>query len=165
VTRSPEARIPVLWPRIAARFELVDPEPTDDDAVAAFRAGIAECFTGLLGAAAVARIDLPPDYKRFLRIASGTWRWGDAHGYHLYGPSRVVGDIGFANRTFDYAVPAEETAWLVAAHWSDRHDVLLCCDRTDERFGTVEDHHDGHPWTGDSHRRWPSFADYLRSVA
>jgi len=34
--------------------------------------------------------------------------------------------------------------WLAIAHWSDRHDLFLCCDRGDPRFGALCDSNDNH---------------------
>lgn len=40
--------------------------------------------------------------------------------------------------------------YLHLGHWSDKHDLVFCCDESSEKFGLIIDVCDFHPWEYDS---------------
>ena len=54
--------------------------------------------------------------------------------------------------------------WILLGGWSDKHDYLLCCDRTSARFGMVADWNDIYPWADEKaqpDRVWPDLIAFL----
>ncbi|MGK0387931.1 MAG: hypothetical protein ACI94Y_000658 [Maribacter sp.] len=58
--------------------------------------------------------------------------------------------------------------FLRIGDWSDKHDYLLCCDKSPkgmERYGKVYDGYDDSPWYLDSNydEKWDDFSSFLHS--
>lgn len=57
--------------------------------------------------------------------------------------------------------PARRELWIVIGSWSDKHDYMLCCDRTSPRFGAVADWYDTHPWWDEDAEPWELWPDLV----
>lgn len=65
---------------------------------------------------------------------------------------------------FEPDPPARSELWMVIGSWSDKHDYMLCCDRTSPRFGAVADWNDTHPWWDENaqpHQLWPDLITFF----
>lgn len=101
-------------------------------------------------------------YRAFLEMNGGGQRRGDAYGTHLFAPPEVVSATAEGCEENAWIEGSREL-WVRVAHWSDRHDLFVCCDEAHELFGVALECNDGHPWmTGRAEwSRWPDFTCYL----
>jgi hypothetical protein len=83
------------------------------------------------------------------------------------GPATMLAATRNDARLFAGDRPPGEPCWLTIAHWGDKHDLFLCCERDHLYFGSVVHGHDDHPWLdgGFNNRVAGSFTQYLRSLA
>ena len=58
----------------------------------------------------------------------------------------MVANTTYGCSVFDDRPVARRRIWLEITHWSDRHDIFLCCDRDDRRFGALHDSNNNHFW-------------------
>ena len=138
--------------------------------VSAFIRDLARLFTPYFGQQEVAEpLALPEDYRCFATHRQGTWRGGDSDGLYLYGVQAVLAETAYECRSYAENRPPGAGMWIIFGQWSDRHDLMLCCDRQLPLFGSVIDFHDDHPWfVGNLYRApvafpEPDFADFLRA--
>lgn len=97
------------------------------------------------------RIALPEDYKQFLSEFQGYFysdKWAA-----FYGIDSVFEqtkdwyerwDFDYAERKDTGKLTADDTLWLNFGYWSDKHEMVLCIDKTNRFFGKVIDTR-GHP--------------------
>lgn len=109
---------------------------------------------------------LPDDYRRWLPHLGRHTSRGGTYGFHWYTPSAVVANTTYGCGVFDDFPMERRRIWLEIAHWSDKHDIFLCCDRDDPRFGALYDSHDNHFWLspGALDREAASMTRYLRKL-
>jgi len=165
--------VDAAWAALAADFALDRPEDASGAALETLRAGLVAAFTAAGVADAADRVGLPAQYARFLTLAGGTWHHVHPdetpadipYQMHFYGAggalsaTEIESDLHVEDRVPDASL------WLIFGHWSDKHLLLLNCDRGDPGFGTVIDAHDDHPWLGGANDVVAdSFAGYLRHL-
>ena len=109
---------------------------------------------------------LPDDYRRWLPHLGQHTSRGGTYGFHWYTPTTVVMNTLYGCGVFDNFPIEQRRIWLEIAHWSDKHDIFLCCDRDDPRFGALYDSHDNHFWLSPNAlaREASSLTRYLRSL-
>jgi hypothetical protein len=145
-------RINAAWSHLLDAVHRTAPELTPEERVADWAEGtrrIQELFASRAGERDVAeRLDIPADYAEFMERVGGGWEWqeqslftaaevarGTAHDYRLWVTERDEDDG-----------PQDDGLWLRIGRCADRHDTLLCCDRSHRLHGRVVDGHDDHPW-------------------
>jgi hypothetical protein len=154
--------VPPSWDAFRQRHALEPNHPAAVD-LDAFRASLVEVLTRFQPADEVARrFALSPEYQAFVENVLDR-NWSDADDWLTVHAAEVVAFV-----TEDDAVylgdgdPETAELWVAFGHWSDRHDLFVCCDRTSPRFGYVADFHDGHPWLGTGGERvWPSLEAFF----
>ena len=134
------------WAIIAEDFPLIKAETVSPVEIVALRDSVVRMLVELGIADAANRVEIPIDYARFLILAGGARRHGHEYGTWLYGPASVGRATEGSCRSTADRRPTDATLWLTIGDYSDRHEMTLCCDRSDPRFGTVIDGHDDHPW-------------------
>jgi hypothetical protein len=92
------------------------------------------------------RIALPADYEQFLTEFQGYfYKEGWAA---FYGIDTIVErteawykywDFDYEDRKEAGELKADDTLWLNFGHWSDKHEMVLCVDKTSRYFGNVID--------------------------
>lgn len=165
------------WEEIQKAFKLLpsgDKEEKPGQITRKFVMDLAALFTPYFGQHEVAeRLAVPEDYLYFLTLSKGTWRRGGDYGLYLYSADAVLADTSYGCDCFAENRPQDAGMWITIGHWSDRHDIMLCCDCHLSLFGTIIDCNDDHPWMANgafypqSVRGAPDFAhflDYLRSL-
>jgi hypothetical protein len=100
-----------------------------------------------------ARFYIPDDYATFMQQIGGGWEWSAGLGSILLSAKNVA---SATTSTFQSLVsersaedddkPEDDGLWLTIGYYSDRHETLLCCDRSHRYYGYVVDGHDDHPW-------------------
>ncbi|MEV0729503.1 hypothetical protein [Polymorphospora sp. NPDC050346] len=161
-------RLEPVWRAVADDFRLVDPQDADAAALSGLHDDLYGLFTGLGVTDVSARLALPADYAHFLALAGGFRRRSDdVHDIGLFDIRSVWSWSDFSCRLFAGGRPAGASMWLTVAEWSDRHELALCCDRADPRFGAVVDCKDDHPWLGGRSIDpvGASFTDFLASLS
>lgn len=165
--------IQMVWEKIRGAFELLPsrgPKEKSGQIASEFITGFTALFTPYLGRDEVAkRLALPEDYLCFLTLNNNTWRQGGEYGLYLYGANAILGGTSYDPDLELYAEgrPQDAGMWIAIGHWSDRHDMMLCCDRKLPLFGAIIDCNDDHPWMADgsfypqSVRGEPDFAHFL----
>lgn len=150
-----EWRVAAAWQRIRRDVVRVGPEPTAESLAPAWtacEARVRALFAGHYGPAVVERrFQVPADYALFMTRYGGGWRWPGVPEQDLFS---VAGVVAVTTRDFEAYVtnrqeedaPQDDGLWLSIAHYSDKHDILLCCDRGHRFRGQVVDFHDSHPW-------------------
>jgi hypothetical protein len=143
------------WRRAKSRVVRVGPEPDPDALVSEWAACVDHVqsrFAAHYGAEVVAgRFEVPDDYATFMTRYGGNWRWPEGLVQDLFSAA-VAASV--TAREFESFVtdrqeddgPQDDGLWLSIAHYSDKHDILLCCDRAHRYRGQVVDYHDSHPW-------------------
>ena len=147
---SRKKQIIAAWKRIEPHFQPLQVVASDGDdgetSVTLIQAALRPFFMTLWGMPN-SQFEIPPDYRYFLSIASAGWRCDKGLGFYFYPPQIVIYNTKAGYElSDDDEIPPEQNTWIELGHWSDKHDVFLCCDPLDPHFGTVVDCHDGHPW-------------------
>jgi hypothetical protein len=166
--------VELAWAALAADFALDRAEDASGAALDLLREGLVAAFAAAGVADAADRVELPAQYGRFLALAGGTWHHvhpdetGADIPYHMhfYGAGGALSATEIeSDLNAEYRDP-DASLWLVFGHWSDKHLLLLNCDRRDPAFGAVVDVNDGHPWLGGGADdvEADSFAGYLRHL-
>jgi hypothetical protein len=103
--------------------------------------------------AVAARLDIPADYAAFMQQIGGGWEWTAGLGSILLSTKQVAAATTSTFRSMvaersveDDGEPGDDGLWLTIGYFADRHDTLLCCDRSHRYYGYVVDGHDDHPW-------------------
>jgi hypothetical protein len=119
---------------------------------------------------------LPEDFRVFLELCHSPIQIPEA--WELLEDAQHILDSlpGFFNlyaedlqeRKEENEMTAADTMWLRIALYSDKHEFLICCDRSSAVFGKVFDSYDDHPWmdggnfeVGDV--EFGSFIDFLEN--
>lgn len=98
------------------------------------------------------RIALPQDYEQFLIEFQGYFYSEGWAGF--YGIDDIVErtrdwykywDFDYKDRKEAGELKADDTLWLNFGYWSDKHEMVLCLDKTNRYFGNVIDTR-GHPF-------------------
>lgn len=120
------------------------------------------------------RVSLPDNYARFLQVLDGYYYEGQLredpnHQYypycfHWYDIDEVVENTKYLNELSSGDYREDLGLWILIAHYSDRHDIYLCCDTEHPDYGAVMDCHDSHPWYDCDAIESTSFLDYLRTL-
>lgn len=161
-----------VWNNLSPELEPVGPSLNPSALTQAWadcHAQLASTFAQYMGQKqAEARFSVPRDYVLFMTTIGGGWVWPLSLVYTLNRAESVARVTQTMCELFADERQEGSGLWLTIGHWSDKHDHLLCCDRTDARFGHVVDAHDDHPWLdGTGANYFPqlgaSFVDYLRS--
>jgi hypothetical protein len=165
--------VQAAWEKIRETFEWFPPQEEEkgaDQVLHKFMEDLATSFTRYFSQQEVTeRLALPEDYRCFLQFCSGGyWRRDGEYGLYLYGRGAGAATEFAADR------PPNAGMWLEFGHWSDRHEIMLCCDRQLPLFGAVVDFNDDHPWltSGDFNTRGTpevyveaaNFLEYLQSL-
>jgi hypothetical protein len=109
-------------------------------------------FAAHIGEKAVTeRLEIPADYAVFMEGAGGGWEWRQGLEQSLFTADNVAGGTARDYRLFvterdEDDGPQDDGLWLRIGRYSDKHDTLLCCDRSHRLHGQVVDGHDDHPW-------------------
>lgn len=109
---------------------------------------------------------LPDDYRRWLPHLGRHTSRGGTYGFHWYTPSTVTANTTYGCDVHDDCPMELREIWLEIAHWSDKHDIFLCCDRDSPKLGWLYDSHDNHFWLspGALDREAISLTRYLRGL-
>jgi hypothetical protein len=135
---------------------------------------LSQTFAAYYGADAVtARFDIPDEYATFMQQIGGGWEWTAGLGSILLSAKNVASASTSTFRSLvsersaeEDGEPEDDGLWLTIGYFSDRHDTLLCCDRSHRYYGYVIDGHDDHPWlngiySGGCRVSAHSFAEWL----
>lgn len=111
------------------------------------------------------RLQLPADYRDFLLVVGNRLNRGGTYGHWWYLPESVLAETQYWHDLYADAWREHRRAvgWVLVAHYSDKHDIYLCCNPDLARYGHVIDCHDDAPWGAD-HDHWAeaeSFTGYL----
>lgn len=115
-------------------------------------AAVRELFVAHHGSVDVAeRFRVPEEYAAFMQAVGGGWKSPHGLEWILFEAESVVRATANDFRLFVTEVedgePVLDTGfWLSIGWYSDKHEYLLCCDRTHSYYGVVVDGHDSHPW-------------------
>lgn len=152
------------WRAIADRFPLVRPQESGPAAVAGLGDDLAALFAEL---DVPGQLALPADYAHFVGLAGGSRQFGDDWGVYLFDIETALSFTTASCRLFADERPVGTTMWLTIGQSGDRHELALCCDRADPRFGVVYDCDDDHPWHdgGGLAELAASFTAYLASFS
>lgn len=71
----------------------------------------------------------------------------DAH--HILGQLPELYEDDFIDRKAANGSADSNIMWLRFALWSDKHEYLICCDRSSAAFGKIFDAYDVRPWMDD----------------
>jgi hypothetical protein len=165
--------IEVAWAALAPDFALDQAEDASGPALDLLRVGLVAAFAAAGVTDAADRVELPAQYARFLALAGGTWHHVHPdeteadipYHMHFYGAGGALGATEIESDLHAEYRSAAASLWLVFGHWSDKHLLLLNCDRRDPAFGSVVDANDSHPWLdGRADVEADSFAGYLRHL-
>jgi hypothetical protein len=170
--------IQAVWIQVRESFELLSAVTSErPQVINALTHELAEMFASSFGQREVAeRFMIPDDYRCFLTLSQGCRRRGDAYGLYLHDVDIILSNTRFYFELYAADRPSTSGMWIEIGHYSDRHDLFLCCDRHLPQFGMVVDGHDDAPWNpeGEMHRNvmagytgvWTSksFLDYLQSL-
>ncbi len=109
-------------------------------------------FAAYYGAEDVARrLEIPDDYTVFMVEFGCGWHQPDGLGRDIFSAAAVVKataddfNLFVIDRDKD-EMPQDDGLWLCIGWFSDKHAILLCCDRSHPNYGQVIDYHDSHPW-------------------
>jgi hypothetical protein len=156
-----EWKLDDAWQKARHRVVRLGPEPDMESLVAEWSACVARVqavFAAHYGPVAVTtRFELPDDYATFMCKYGGNWRWQDGLVQDLFSAADVAivtaRDFeAFVTARQEVDEPQDDGLWLSIAHYSDKHDILLCCDRLHRYRGRVVDYHDSHPWLNGAER-------------
>lgn len=98
-------------------------------------------------------LDIPADYLEFLSQLQGTLEQGDWK--FLHNEEWVLLRTRYFCKAFKEGFMDRKTAgtpclsdviWLCVGDWSNKHDYILCCDKSSEHYGIIYDVWDDHPW-------------------
>ncbi|BBM82310.1 SMI1/KNR4 family protein [Candidatus Uabimicrobium amorphum] len=119
------------------------------------------------------RVRLPHNYARFLQVLDGYYYEGEPredpnnqyypYCFHWYDLDEVVENTKYLNELSRGDYREDLGLWILIAHYSDKHDMYLCCDTEHPDYGAVMDCHDSHPWYDVEVIESSSFFDYLQS--
>lgn len=142
--------------------------PTDDAAVTAEQVeAMAASMAAFFARTAPDRtFALPEDYRRWLPHLGRYTNRGGTYGFTWYDPQTVVANTIYGCETFDNFPMERRRIWLEIAHWSDKHDIFLCCDANSPQLGWLCDSHDDHFWLSPEnlHVEASSLSGYLRRL-
>jgi hypothetical protein len=148
-------RLDQAWRQVKPRVVRLGADPGPESLAAEWSACLARVrslFAAHYGAEAVtARFAVPADYATFMTRYGGDWRWPDGLVQDLYSAADVAAVTArefasFVTEREEEDAPQDDGLWLSIAHYADKHDILLCCDRAHQYRGQVVDYHDSHPW-------------------
>lgn len=158
---SREEQVRHAWDRVVDRFAadqqpLVRTATADPAAIetawAACLAAVREMFATHYGSTAVEkRFQVPEEYAVFMQTVGGGWKWPYGLEWTVFDAATVLGATANDFSVFvlgaDEQEPVLDTGfWLAIGWYSDKHEYLLCCDRSHSYYGAVLDGHDSHPW-------------------
>lgn len=100
---------------------------------------------------------LPNDYIEFIKSITSYLSTGNYH--TLYSIDEVVkgtkgflidGEHYFLKRKKSNSPITTDVMWITIGWWSDKHDLILCCDCSSAYWGKIYDVWDDHPWSGEN---------------
>ena len=147
------------WRRTSKDFVLYIPEVDPDTLTSQWSAcltAIRSSFSAHVGQTELEqRFSIPEDYATFMCLVGGGWHSSRSLGLWLFSADQVAGATIEDFRLFVTGVdeneppdepPEDDGLWLRVGRFSDKHDYLICCDRSHSHYGVVLDGHDSHPW-------------------
>ena len=164
---------PLIDTLLESGYVFADVDPVEvPDLEADLRAALEEFFDPSFVAE---RFGLPDVYRRFVGALERPLTAGNRHviyyAGHLARATRIyLDDFRWAlddRRRAGQTLP-NDTLWIPVGYWSDKHDWVLCCDTTHERFGCVLDVWDDHPWLSrhlTTYAEFPTFEAFVASEA
>ena len=147
-------------------------------AIDLFEAQTKSFFTNYFDAKYVAtNFALPEDFGTFLSLCPAPYQIPFAWEV-LYDAQHILKDLpeyyhvfeeDFERRKTANELTATDKMWLRFALYGDKHEFLICCDRTSAAFGKVFDAYDDHPWMDESYidinqPKYDSFIDFLENT-
>jgi hypothetical protein len=150
-------RIASAWQRRSLNARRIDRALSDSERSIEWQQcveSLRQTFAAYYGTDSVAaRFDIPDDYATFMRQIGGGWEWSAGLGSILSSAKQVASASTSTFRSMvserseeDDGEVEDDGLWLTIGYFSDRHDTLLCCDRSHRYYGYVIDGHDDHPW-------------------
>jgi hypothetical protein len=109
-------------------------------------------FAGYYGSTAVAsKFVIPHEYDEFMREFGCGWHQPQGLGRDIFAATTMTDST--AEFFHAYVInpdgeerPEDDGLWLTIGWFSDKHAIVLCCDRAHSCYGRVIDFHDSHPW-------------------
>ena len=101
--------------------------------------------------------EIPMVFKAYLNALEGTVMRSNWWSY-LYGKTEVLeatkNSLGIwirdvVDRRKNGTSYSTDTLWICFGGWSDKHEYIICCDKTHPDFGKIFDAYDDHPYLGE----------------
>jgi hypothetical protein len=156
-----------VWQAVQHRWDATDWEgtqPATEEEIQAAEAAIAREYAEHIPACPP--FAFPEMLRAFLGLVGSSRHSPCSGGSGVYGfnwhtPRHIAGETKFLNDLWWDEYEPEKGLWACVAHWSDKHDIWMCCQPGHPQFGALVDCHDGHPWV-DQYPEGDSLADFLR---
>ena len=118
------------------------------------------------------RFQLPDDLLSFFSVYPGDFVKREGRFYCISGLNLAIKnteyfldliDDEFFERKAENDPIDADTMWIHIAHLDDRHEIWICVDKLNPRYGIVYDFQDSHPWFPENSWSfyWDSFSHYI----
>lgn len=98
-------------------------------------------------------------------MLSSSWEWFGDKALVLYTTEKFCESYEdyFLERKTENAPYPNDTIWVKFGEWADKHEWIICCDKSHPDFGKVFDCEDDHPWWGEnfSGAEFSSFMEFI----
>jgi hypothetical protein len=156
MTQSPIDRSTLAWQRLAPTLERLGAASSPAQLATDWRSCV-ECIRGLFASyygneAVDSRLAIPADYGRFMTEFGDGWHQPAGLGRDIFAAATVGTDTAYyfnayvIDRDEESEPLADNGLWLSIGWFADKHEIVLCCDRSHSYYGKVIDFHDSHPW-------------------
>jgi hypothetical protein len=115
---------------------------------------------------------LPEAFLIYLETVKGmlhsSWLWYADKDMVLFTTRGFCSDFygeDFLERKNEGTSQINDTIWVKFGEWSDKHDWIICCDKSHPDFGKVFDCWDDHPWWhGDEFLSYEEFDSFMEFI-
>jgi hypothetical protein len=154
-----------LWTQVKHRYQSGYSAPDSPEEILAAEKALQEHYAQQLKQPVA--FAFPEALKEFLGIVGPELNcvgsYGErAYGFYWYDAAMIASDTIDLNDLWwdEYEYQEAKGLWACIAHWSDKHDIWICCQPQHPQFGKIVDCHDGHPWV-DQDPETDSLAEFL----
>ncbi len=139
-----------------------DPDPPYPGGLQGFEQDLKQMFSQYFDPAHVeAEFALPTDFQEFLLAIDGSFykrNWAS-----VFAMESILSNTKYQLKLWE---PEGEPhlMWIEVGAWSDKHQLIMCVNRSNAYFGKVLDLHDDHPYCNedfDPDEEWPGIYSYL----
>jgi hypothetical protein len=124
-----------------------NPDPPYPGGLEGFEQDLKQLFSQYFDPAHVqAEFALPSELQQFLLAIEGSYYRRNSAG--LFAMGSILSTTKYQLKLWE---PEGEPAlmWIEVGNWSDKHQLIMCVNRSSPYFGKVLDMHDEHPYCND----------------